>query len=58
MKSEADQQYETQLIHQYQDSFKIFESHLESETKYDLLQILKSFFLKVPFSSTITIQYE
>ena len=41
LKSEADQQYETQLIHQYQDSFKVFESHLESETKYDLLQILK-----------------
>ncbi len=52
LKSEADQQYETQLIHQYQDSFKIFESHLESETKYDLLQILKKLF------SESTIQFD
>ena len=52
LKLEADQQPETQLIHKYQDSFKIFDSHLKSESKYDLLQILKR------LHSESTIQYD
>ncbi|KMQ70815.1 response regulator [Chryseobacterium koreense] len=40
LKNEADHQFETQLIHKYQDSFEIFDFHLDKDTKYDLLKIL------------------